>query len=134
MAGSTPTPGASRSPTTTRTGTARTKKQQSELAAFDAVLMRKDPPFDLEYLTSVWLLSQASARARAYSTTRPRCATTTRSSASSNSRSSSRRRWRRAIGRGARFIDEHRDVILKRLDGMGGESIFRVREDDPNAT
>ena len=30
------------------------------------------------------------------------------------------------------FIDEHRDVILKRLDGMGGESIFRVRQDDPN--
>jgi glutathione synthase len=30
------------------------------------------------------------------------------------------------------FIDEHRDVILKRLDGMGGESIFRVKADDPN--
>ena len=30
------------------------------------------------------------------------------------------------------FIDEHRDVILKPLDGMGGMSIFRVREDDPN--
>jgi glutathione synthase len=30
------------------------------------------------------------------------------------------------------FIDEHRDAILKRLDGMGGESIFRVRADDPN--
>jgi len=30
------------------------------------------------------------------------------------------------------FIDEQRDVILKRLDGMGGESIFRVRLDDPN--
>ena len=30
------------------------------------------------------------------------------------------------------FIDEQRDVILKRLDGMGGESIFRVKADDPN--
>jgi glutathione synthase len=30
------------------------------------------------------------------------------------------------------FIDEQRDTILKRLDGMGGESIFRVRADDPN--
>jgi glutathione synthase len=30
------------------------------------------------------------------------------------------------------FIDEHRDVILKPLDGMGGTSIFRVRQDDPN--
>src|SRR5690606_27446266 len=30
------------------------------------------------------------------------------------------------------FIGEHRDVILKPLDGMGGSQIFRVREDDPN--
>ena len=35
------------------------QRTQAELAAFDAVLMRKDPPFDLEYLTSIWLLSQA---------------------------------------------------------------------------
>ena len=32
----------------------------------------------------------------------------------------------------AAFIDEHDDVIVKPLDGMGGASIFRVREDDPN--
>src|SRR5690349_25171608 len=30
------------------------------------------------------------------------------------------------------FIDEHEDVILKPLDGMGGTSVFRVREADPN--
>ena len=30
------------------------------------------------------------------------------------------------------FIDQHKDVILKPLDGMGGTSIFRVRDDDPN--
>jgi glutathione synthase len=30
------------------------------------------------------------------------------------------------------FIDEHKDVIVKKLDGMGGTSIFRVRADDPN--
>ena len=37
------------------------------LAAFDAVLMRKDPPFDMEFLTSVWLLSQAEREgARVY--------------------------------------------------------------------
>src|SRR5205807_1645835 len=32
----------------------------------------------------------------------------------------------------AGFIDEHRDVILKPLDGMGGASVFRVRSDDVN--
>ena len=36
---------------------------------------------------------------------------------------------RRCIGA---FIDEHGDVIVKPLDGMGGTSVFRVRDDDPN--
>ena len=61
---------------------------------FDAVLMRKDPPFDLEYVTSTWLLSAGRARGRArVQRARARCATTTRSSPSPSSRSSSRPRW-----------------------------------------
>jgi len=103
------------------------------LAEFDAVLMRKDPPFDLEYLTSVWLLSQAEREgARVFNNPAavrdhneklgilefphfiaPTLAT-------------------RDPGAVHAFIDEQRDVILKRLDGMGGESIFRVKADDPN--
>ncbi len=95
--------------------------------------MRKDPPFDLEYLTSVWLLSQAEREgARVFNNpaavrdhneklgilefpqfVAPTLAT--RDPAAVHA-----------------FIDEHRDAILKRLDGMGGESIFRVRQDDPN--
>ena len=35
-------------------------------------------------------------------------------------------------GRIHAFIDEQRDVVLKRLDVMGGENVFRVRPDDPN--
>jgi glutathione synthase len=109
------------------------EKQAQPLAAFDAVLMRKDPPFDLEYLTSVWLLSQAEREgARVFNNPAavrdhneklgilefpqfiaPTLAT--RDPAAVHA-----------------FIDEHRDAILKRLDGMGGESIFRVRQDDPN--
>jgi glutathione synthase len=103
------------------------------LAGFDAVLMRKDPPFDMEYLTSLWLLSEAEREgARVFNNPAavrdhneklgilefpqfipPTLAT--REPAAVHA-----------------FIDEHRDVILKRLDGMGGESIFRVRRDDPN--
>jgi len=103
------------------------------LAEFDAVLMRKDPPFDMEYLTSVWLLSQAEREgARVFNNPAavrdhneklgilefpqfiaPTLAT--RDPAAVHA-----------------FIDEQRDVILKRLDGMGGESIFRVKADDPN--
>jgi glutathione synthase len=108
-------------------------KAKHALADFDAVLMRKDPPFDMEYLTSVWLLSQAEREgARVFNSPAavrdhneklgilefpqfiaPTIAT--RDAAVVHA-----------------FIDEHRDVILKRLDGMGGESIFRVRADDPN--
>jgi len=107
--------------------------ESTALSGFDAVLMRKDPPFDLEYLTSVWLLSQAEREgARVFNNPAavrdhneklgilefpqfiaPTLAT--RDPAAVHA-----------------FIDEHRDVILKRLDGMGGESIFRVRADDPN--
>jgi len=107
--------------------------ERHPLKFFDAVLMRKDPPFDLEYLTSVWLLSQAEREgARVFNNPAavrdhneklgilefpqfiaPTLAT--RDPAAVHA-----------------FIDEHRDVILKRLDGMGGESIFRVRQDDPN--
>jgi glutathione synthase len=109
------------------------EKRSAALGAFDAVLMRKDPPFDMEYLTSVWLLSQAEREgARVFNNpaavrdhneklgilefpqfVAPTLAT--RDPAAVHA-----------------FIDEHRDAILKRLDGMGGESIFRVRADDPN--
>jgi glutathione synthase len=103
------------------------------LSAFDAVLMRKDPPFDMEYLTSVWLLSQAEregalvfngpAAVRDHNEKLgilefPRFIAPTLAS--------------RDPAAVHAFIDEHRDVILKRLDGMGGESIFRVKLDDPN--
>jgi len=107
--------------------------QQTALASFDAVLNRKDPPFDLEYLTASWLLAQAErdgacvfnkpAAVRDHNEKLgilefPQFVTPTLASSDPE--------------RLHAFIDEHRDVILKRLDGMGGESIFRVRHDDPN--
>jgi glutathione synthase len=108
-------------------------KSAAPLAAFDAVLMRKDPPFDMEYLTSVWLLSQAEREgARVFNNPAavrdhneklgilefPQFIAPTLAA--------------RDPAAVHAFIDEHRDAILKRLDGMGGESIFRVRADDPN--
>jgi glutathione synthase len=103
------------------------------LRNFDAVLMRKDPPFDLEYVTSTWLLS-AAVREGARVFNRPRAI----------------RDWneKMAVARFPQFVPptvvtrreplireflaEHRDVILKPLDGMGGASVFRARQDDPN--
>ena len=103
------------------------------LTDFDAVLMRKDPPFDQEYLYATFLLSLAEAQG-ARVINRPAAlrdynekmailkfpqfiAPTLVSSDLSEVHA---------------FIDTHADVILKKLDGMGGTSIFRVRHDDPN--
>ena len=63
------------------------------LADFDAVLMRKDPPFDSEYFYATHLLEQAEREGARVFNQPARCATTRRSSRSSSSRSSSRRRW-----------------------------------------
>jgi len=104
------------------------------LKDFDAVLMRKDPPFDLEYVTlDLVFFPPRRATARACSTRRTPSATTTRSSRSRSFRSSRcpPLATRDMAGLQA-FIDEQRDVILKRLEGMGGAGIFRVRHDDPN--
>ena len=103
------------------------------LAEFDAVLMRKDPPFDLEYVTSTWLLSAAEREgARVF-----------------NSPAAIRDHNEKIaitefpefvaptlVTRDPRqihaFVDEQQDVVVKRLDVMGGENIFRVNRTDPN--
>ncbi len=103
------------------------------LASFAAVLMRKDPPFDMEYVYSTYLL-EAAEREGAYVINGPRAIR------------DHNEKWAIAefpqftvptlVTRDpdliAGFIDEHADVILKPLDGMGGSSIFRVRRDDVN--
>jgi len=103
------------------------------LTSFGAVLMRKDPPFDMEYVTSTWLLEMAE-RAGAKVFNRPQAI-----------RDHSEKL---AIGEFAQFVaptlvtrdaarlrafhDEHQDVILKPLDGMGGMGVFRVKADGMN--
>jgi glutathione synthase len=112
-----------------RTGAATERPLQS----FAAVLMRKDPPFDMEYVYTTYLLETAEAQG-ALVFNRPRAlrdyneklaiAKFTEFIVPS------------LVTRDAEllseFIDEHEDVILKPLDGMGGASVFRVREDDAN--
>jgi len=103
------------------------------LEQFDVVLMRKDPPFDMEYVYSTYLLEIAEKRgARIYN--RPQAIRDYNE--------------KMAIARFAQFtaptlvtrrtdllrgfLGEHADIILKPLDGMGGSSVFRVRAGDPN--
>ncbi len=104
-----------------------------ELASLDVVLMRKDPPFDMEYISTTYLLDIAE-RAGCLVVNRPR-----------SLRDANEKMFiaqfpqccapmlvSRQAKRLRAFIQQQGDVILKPLDGMGGMSIFRVTPDDPN--
>jgi len=103
------------------------------LAGFDGVLMRKDPPFDLEYLASTWLLSGAVREgARVYNSPDAIRDHNEKFAIAEFAKFTVPSLVSREMEKLQGFIDEHRDVILKRLEGMGGAGIFRVRHDDPN--
>jgi glutathione synthase len=103
------------------------------LQQLDVVLMRKDPPVDMEYFYTTMLLERAEADGvlvvNRPATIRnaneklsiawfPQCCT-----AMCVSRDGQRIRA---------FLQEHGDIVVKPLHGMGGESVFRIRQDDPN--
>ncbi|MBS7326001.1 MAG: glutathione synthase [Thiopseudomonas sp.] len=108
-------------------------EQDRPLADLDVILMRKDPPFDSEFLYCTQLLEMAECAGtlvvnkpqslrdcneKLFATLFPQLTPATLVS-------------RRAdIIR--EFAAQHDDIILKPLDGMGGTSIFRHRKGDPN--
>ena len=108
-------------------------REDKSLAEINVVLMRKDPPFDNEYIYSTYILEAAEKQGtlvlnkpqslrdcneKVFATQFPQCCPPV------------------LVSRNARqlrdFHRQHQDVIFKPLDGMGGSSIFRCREDDPN--
>ncbi len=103
------------------------------LREFDAVLMRKDPPFDSEYFYATHLLEQAEREgARVFN--KPRALR-------DHPEKLAVMEFPQFIGptlvtRDANAIRQfhvvHKDIILKPLDGMGGTGIFRVKEDGLN--
>ena len=110
-----------------------TSEQTIKLADLDAVLMRKDPPFDTEYIYATYILERAEEHGalivnkpqslrdcneKLFTAWFPELTPTTLVS--------------RKAERIRAFREEHGDVILKPLDGMGGASIFRVKGQDPN--
>jgi glutathione synthase len=100
---------------------------------FDAILMRKDPPFDNEYLYSTYLLELA-ANQGARVLNNPAAV----------------RSWNEKLSVAKfpqfapeflvtanndlirEFLATHKDIVVKPLDGMGGSGIFRITESDPN--
>ena len=103
------------------------------LDELDIVLMRKDPPVDLEFIYTTFLLEQAEAHGvlvvnkpaslrnaneKLFTAWFSDCCAPTRVS--------------RDMQRLREFLDEHGDIVVKPLNGMGGASVFRIRKDDPN--
>ena len=109
--------------------------QPSEVLAklFDAILMRKDPPFDNEYLYSTYLLELAASQG-----------------ARVINNPTAVRSWNEKLSIAKfpqfapqflvtsnsdlirDFLSDHQDIIIKPLDGMGGSGIFRLTKTDPN--
>ena len=106
---------------------------ETPLAEFDAVLMRKDPPFDAEYITSTWLLEQAvSEGARVFNDPRAIRDHSEKLAIMQFAQFTVPTLVTRLARQLHDFIDANGDVIVKPLDGMGGESVFRVTDTDSN--
>ena len=103
------------------------------LRDFAAVIMRKDPPFDIEYVTTTWLLSRAEVEG-ARVVNRPQALRdhSEKLAVMEFSQFSVPTLVTRDSAQIQAFIDRKGDAIVKPLDGMGGSQIFRVRADDPN--
>jgi glutathione synthase len=109
------------------------KQEDTPLSDLDVILMRKDPPFDMEYIATTYILERAEAEGvmvtnrpcalrdvneKAYTAWFPQCCP-----ASLLTRSKSDLRA---------FLHEHGRIVLKPLDAMGGRSVFLLTEGDLN--
>lgn len=109
-------------------------QQEIALGDLDVVLMRKDPPFDMEYIYTSYILDRAET-AGALVVNRPRALRDMNEKAYTA--------WfadlapqtliTRSMDEMREFMKEHGRIVVKPLDGMGGKSIFVVRPDDNNA-
>jgi glutathione synthase len=108
-------------------------KQTIELGEFDAILMRKDPPFNMDYIYATYLLEQAEnngvlvvnkpqslrdANEKLFALNFAHCIPTTLISTQ--------------IGQIKSFIKAEKTVVVKPLDGMGGNDIFKLTDGDRN--
>jgi glutathione synthase len=110
------------------------EQQDIELGKLDVILMRKDPPFDMEYVYTTYILDRAKKdgalvvnapqalrdmNEKAYTAWFPDCTPLTLVT--------------RSMAQMKAFLREHGQIVVKPLDGMGGRSIFVVRKGDNNA-
>lgn len=109
------------------------EQQDMRLGSLDVILMRKDPPFNMEYIYSTYLLERAEqagalvinrpqalrdANEKAYTAWFPQCCPPTLMT--------------HDMGRIRQFLAEHKKIVLKPLEGMGGALVFVIAEGDAN--
>ena len=109
------------------------EKRDLALAELDVILMRLDPPFDMDYIYCTYLLEQAEAQGvlivnkpqslrdaneKLFTAWFPDCCAPTLVTSQTD--------------RIRQFLIKHEDIIIKPLDGMGGTSIFRLKKADHN--
>jgi len=103
------------------------------LADFDAVIMRKDPPFDMEYVYATHLLDTAQAQgARVFNRGAAIRNHPEKLAITEFAEFTAPTLVARDIERLRAFHQGEGDIIVKPLDGMGGSGIFRLRPDEPN--
>ncbi|MGI9221776.1 MAG: glutathione synthase [Woeseiaceae bacterium] len=110
------------------------RSQSVELGDLDVIFMRKDPPFDMEYVYTTYILDRAAAAGalivnnpqalrdmneKAYTAWFPECTPLTLIT--------------RSMDEMREFLVTHERIVVKPLDGMGGKSIFVVEKSDKNA-
>ena len=109
------------------------EEREAPLDSLNAILMRKDPPFDMEYIYATYLLEQAErlgtlvvnrpaalrdANEKLFTAWFPQCCPPTLVT--------------RDHHRIAAFLEEQGEIVLKPLGGMGGASVFRLANGDLN--
>jgi glutathione synthase len=107
--------------------------EEVRLSEFDAVIQRKDPPFDMEYVYGTYLLELAERQgARVFNKPSAIRDHNEKLSIAQFSQFTSPTLVSSSSTRLRAFHAEHGDVIFKPLDGMGGAGIFRVKDDGLN--
>ena len=108
--------------------------QERALTEYDAVLMRKDPPFDVEFLNATLLLSRAVALgARVINDPQALRDHNEKLAVLEFPQYSTPTLVTRSVAQVRSFWAEHGDIIVKPLDGMGGTGVFRLQPGDLNA-
>lgn len=103
------------------------------LKSFGAVVMRKDPPFDMEYVYSTHLLEYAQAQgAKVFNGGAAIRNHPEKLAITELAEFTAPTLVTRDMARIKAFHARHHDVIVKPLDGMGGTGIFRLQANDPN--